>query len=93
MFNVSTVPQTVNSNIFKSDSKPLIRTADDDEEKSVSNASSGTVNKAQSEFKSLPEKLEMKFNYENPWTVVKTYNLRKFKNGANGSKEHIYLTF
>lgn len=35
----------------------------------------------------------MKFNYENPWTVVKSFNLKKFKNGNNASKEFIYLTF
>lgn len=49
--------------------------------------------KAQSEFKSKPIELIMKFNYENPWTVVKTFNLRKFKSGNNASKEFIYLTF
>ena len=37
--------------------------------------------------------MEMKFKYDNPWTVVKTYNLKKFKNGVNSSKEDIYLTF
>ena len=50
------------------------------------------MKKAQSEFKSIPEKLEMKFKYENPWTVIKNYNLNKFKNGKSPSKEHIYLT-
>jgi hypothetical protein len=34
----------------------------------------------------------MKFKYDNPWTVIKTFDLRKFKNGINSSKEHIYLT-
>ncbi len=50
------------------------------------------MRKAQSEFKSLPEKLEMKFKYESQWSVIKTFNLKKFKNGANCSKEHIYMT-
>ena len=35
----------------------------------------------------------MKFKYENPWQVLKHFDLRKFKNGVNPSKEHIYLTF
>ncbi len=34
----------------------------------------------------------MKFKYDNPWNVQKTYHLKKFKNGASSSKEHIYLT-
>jgi hypothetical protein len=51
------------------------------------------VTKAQSEFKTRPLELVMKYKYENPWTVIKTFNLRKFKNGANSSKEFIYLTF
>ncbi len=34
----------------------------------------------------------MKFKYENEWSVIKTFNLKKFKNGGNSSKEHIYMT-
>jgi len=97
LFNISTVPQTntVNTNIFKSNAKPSIKTFDDDDdnEKQSSNASSNQLNVEQAEFKSKPIEPVMHFKYDNPWTVIKTFNLKKFKNGNNASKEFIYLTF
>ena len=35
----------------------------------------------------------MKYQYQNKWTILKTFNLKKFKNGLNQSKENIYLNF
>ena len=33
----------------------------------------------------------MKFQYENKWTIIKSIDLVKFKNGVNVPKENIYL--
>ncbi len=63
LFNISTVPQTGNLNIFKSASKPLIKNLEEDDDKTSSNASSSLVLKAQSEFRSQPLEFIMKFKY------------------------------
>lgn len=35
----------------------------------------------------------MKFKYENPFEVIKKFDIKKFKNGQNPSKENVVLTF